>query len=74
MTTQLTCNDLYKSVKTWSDLIDTNVAFMNGEIKTTFYQLGPLDPETYNRKIFQPCIELPSSANLKTLGVLRFTR
>lgn len=58
MEKRLTANKLYKSVKTWSDLINTNIDFMNGKINKTFYHNGPLNKETHNNSIFEPCIEL----------------
>ena len=60
--TTLTCNDLYKEVKNWSDMINTNIDFMNGKIDRTFYHGGPLDDETLDKRnkglFLNQCIEL----------------
>ena len=37
---------VYDLVRTFKDLIDTNVAFLQGKIKETPYQLAPPDKET----------------------------
>jgi hypothetical protein len=37
---------VYQSVKSFRDLIDINIKFLKGEIKQTYYHLGPVDPET----------------------------
>ena len=37
---------VYKNVRTYKDLIKTNVAFLQGKIYHTPYHLGPIDPET----------------------------
>jgi hypothetical protein len=41
-----TIDDMYRAVKTWDNLIDTNLLFVTGKIKETFYQYGPLNDET----------------------------
>lgn len=47
---------MYSKVKTWQDLINTNISFIKGEIPETFYHGGPLDEETTNNKDFYDAI------------------
>lgn len=35
------CKDVYKEVKNYSDLLETNLMFFKGEINETFYYLAP---------------------------------
>lgn len=37
---------MYSKVKTWQDLCDTNIDFLQGKQDETFYHLGPTDEET----------------------------
>lgn len=38
---------IYERVKTYQDLIETNIAFLNGEIKRTPYHDGSIEEETH---------------------------
>lgn len=39
-------HDPWQSAKTYADLIRANCAFLRGELSSTPYHLGPIDPET----------------------------
>ena len=39
-------DDIYESVESWKDLIDTNILFVTGQITETFYHGAPLNHET----------------------------
>ncbi len=38
---------MYNNVNTWEDLCNTNILFIKGRFKKTFYHNGPLDNETF---------------------------
>lgn len=40
----------YKNIKTWDELIQTNVDFIKGKYYRTFYHGAPLDDETINNR------------------------
>lgn len=48
--------EMYQNVKTWKDLCETNVKFLQGEYKQTFYHWGPIDRET--NELVEDLIEL----------------
>lgn len=37
---------MYSKVKTWQDLCDTNIDFLQGKQDETFYHLSPTNEET----------------------------
>lgn len=50
---------MYNNVKTWKDLCDTNVLFIKGIYKNTFYHCAPLDNETTeNTEFFNDILQL----------------
>lgn len=53
--------EYYDNVRTWRDLLDINIKFLNGEISETYYHVGPTDPET-----------VPLLTNLRTINDLGF--
>ena len=60
-------NDIYDPVENWTDLIGTNIAFLNGTLNETFYHCEPLDNETTDDQYF-----LNDIIKLNMIGVFTF--
>jgi hypothetical protein len=55
---------MYSKVKTWQDLCDTNIDFLQGKQDETFYHLGPTNEETDS--ILNELIQLNSNGFFTT--------
>jgi len=49
----------YKNIKSWDELIQSNIDFMKGKYYRTFYNVGPIDYETVkNKKYYNNILKL----------------